>query len=96
MNQRTSGGERVAVLGEDLRQVVGEVATGQVEAQDGVGQRVAFVDGHGVAHAVARVQHEAGGAAAGVERQHGLDRHVHGRRFELFEHNLERRHKNSR
>jgi len=65
-------------------------------SRNGVGHRVAIVDGHSVRHAAARVQHEAGGAAADQKWEHGLDRHVHGRGVKLFEHDLERRHNNSR
>lgn len=64
--------------GKHLHQEVREVAAGQVEADDGVGQGVALVDGHGVGHAVARVEHAAGGAAGGVQREHGLDVDVPG------------------
>ncbi len=41
-----TGGEGVAALGEDLHQVVRQVAPGQVQAGDGVGQRIPLVDGH--------------------------------------------------
>ena len=51
-------------------------------------ERVALVDGHGVRHAVARVHHNAGGAARRVEREHGLDGDVHGRHVEGLEHDL--------
>ena len=54
---RTGGHEGVAALRQDLHQVVGEVPSGQVQTHDGVGQRVALVDGHIVGHTVARVQH---------------------------------------
>ena len=78
----------VAALGEDLHHVVGEVAAGQVEAEDGVRERVALVDGDGVRDAVAGVHHDAGGAARGVEGEHGLDGDVHGRDVEGLEHDL--------
>mmetsp|Transcript_18235 Transcript_18235/g.38606 ORF Transcript_18235/g.38606 Transcript_18235/m.38606 type:complete len:244 (-) Transcript_18235:525-1256(-) len=61
------GGEGVAALGEQLDHPVGQVAPRQVEAQDGVRQRVALVDGHRVRDAVARVHDDAGGAARRVE-----------------------------
>uniref|UniRef100_A0A1I8HJH4 CCHC-type domain-containing protein n=1 Tax=Macrostomum lignano TaxID=282301 RepID=A0A1I8HJH4_9PLAT len=82
------GGEAVAALSQDLHQVVGEVAAGQVQTQDGVRQGVALVDRHGVGDAIAGVQHDAGGAAAGVQGQHSLDGDVHGRRVEGLEHDL--------
>ena len=49
------GGEGVAALGQDLHHVLREVTAGQVQSQDGVGQGVALVDGHGVGDAVAAV-----------------------------------------
>ncbi len=54
-----SGDQRVASLGQDLHEVVGEVATGQVGAHDRVRQRVALVHGHRVRHAIPRVQDQA-------------------------------------
>ena len=41
-----AGGEGVAALGEDLHQVVRQVAPRQVQAGDGVRQRIPLVDGH--------------------------------------------------
>merc|ERR1719391_846281 len=42
------GDHGVASLGHDLHEVVGQVASGQVETQDGVGEGVTLVDGDGV------------------------------------------------
>merc|ERR1712022_53307 len=64
------------------------ISRSAVEAQDRVRQRVALVDGHGVRDAVTRVHHDAGGAARGVQREHGLDGDVHGRDVEGLEHDL--------
>ena len=61
----SGGGEGAAALGEV--HVLGEVAAGEV---DGVRERVALVDRHGVRDAVAGVEHAAGGAAGGAEREH--------------------------
>ena len=82
------GGERVAALGQDLHQVVGQVATGQVQTEDGVGEGVSLIDGHGVRDSVTRVEHDTGGTSGGVQRQHGLDGHVHGGSVEGLEHDL--------
>ena len=41
-----AGGEGVAALSEDLHQVVRQVAPGQVQAGDGVRQRITLIDGH--------------------------------------------------
>ena len=83
--------EAVAALGEDLHQVVGEISAGQIETEDGVRQRVALVDGHGVGDAVPGVEHDAGGAARGVQREDSLDGDVHGGRVERLEHDLQTR-----
>ena len=50
------GGEGVPSLSEDLYQVVGEIASGEVETEDGVGKSVPFVDWDGVGHAIARIE----------------------------------------
>mmetsp|Transcript_41744 Transcript_41744/g.75496 ORF Transcript_41744/g.75496 Transcript_41744/m.75496 type:complete len:285 (+) Transcript_41744:610-1464(+) len=84
----SSGGEGVAALCEDLHQVLGQITAGQVQTQNGVRQRIALVDGHGVRHAISAVHHDARGAARGVERQHSLDCHIHGRHVEGLEHDL--------
>mmetsp|Transcript_2399 Transcript_2399/g.9417 ORF Transcript_2399/g.9417 Transcript_2399/m.9417 type:complete len:397 (+) Transcript_2399:341-1531(+) len=81
-------GEGVAALGEELHHVLGEVPAGEVDALDGVREGVALVDGHGVGHAVAGVKHGTGGAAGGVQGEHGLDVHVHGGHVEGLEHDL--------
>mmetsp|Transcript_20460 Transcript_20460/g.52145 ORF Transcript_20460/g.52145 Transcript_20460/m.52145 type:complete len:436 (-) Transcript_20460:8-1315(-) len=83
-----SRGEGVAALREDLHQVLREVPTREVQTQDGVRQRVALVDGHGVGHTIAGVHDNARGAARGVQRKHGLDCHVHGRHVEGLKHDL--------
>jgi hypothetical protein len=53
---------------------LGQVAAGHIEALHGVGQGVALVDGHSVRHTISRVAHDTGGAARGVQGQHGLQR----------------------
>mmetsp|Transcript_62306 Transcript_62306/g.109769 ORF Transcript_62306/g.109769 Transcript_62306/m.109769 type:complete len:430 (-) Transcript_62306:38-1327(-) len=82
------GREGVAALGQDLHHVLREVAACKVKAQDGMGQRIAFVDRHGVRHAVARVHDDACGAAGGIQREHSLDGDIHGRHVEGLEHDL--------
>ena len=58
-----SGGERVTALGEDLHQVVGQVAAGEVQAHDGVRKSVTLADRDGVRHAIPRADDATGGAA---------------------------------
>merc|ERR1712072_1577051 len=41
----SSGGEGVATLGEDLHQVVGELAASQVQTEDGMGKSITLIDG---------------------------------------------------
>ncbi|KFO65376.1 hypothetical protein N302_08443, partial [Corvus brachyrhynchos] len=53
-----------------------------------VGQSVTLVDGHGVGDTVPGVHYNPCGTAGGVEGQHGLDGHVHGRRVEGLKHDL--------
>eukprot|EP00053_Salpingoeca_punica_P013702 m.123980 g.123980 ORF g.123980 m.123980 type:complete len:429 (+) comp16274_c1_seq2:170-1456(+) len=82
------GGEGVAALGEDLHHVVSQIAASQIQTEDGVRQGVALVDGDGVRDTIARVEDNAGGAARGVQGEHGLDGDVHGRGVEGLEHDL--------
>merc|ERR1711990_984958 len=79
------GGEGVAPLGEDLHQVVGEVASSQVKPKDGVGQSITLVDGDGVGDTVTGVEHNTSGTARGVQGEHSLDGNIHGRRVEGLE-----------
>lgn len=54
----TCGDKGIATLSQDLHQVVSEVPTGQIQAHDGMGQGVPFVDGDIVCHTITRVQHD--------------------------------------
>ena len=53
-----------------------------------MGESVTLIDGNSVGHTITGVKHDAGGAARGVQRQHGLDGDVHGRSVEGLEHDL--------
>lgn len=57
MGPRTRCDKGVATLSKDFHQVVSQIATGQIQTHDGVGQSVTFIDGHVVGHAITRVQH---------------------------------------
>merc|ERR1712223_1330199 len=74
----SSGGERVAPLGEDLHEVVGELAASQVQTEDGVGKSITFIDGDGVGDTITRVHDNTSGTARGVQREDSLDGNVHG------------------
>merc|ERR1711970_1307289 len=82
------GDKRVASLGEDLHEVVGEIATGEIESHDGVGKGITFIHRYVVADTITRVEHDTGGSARGVERKHGLDGDVHGWEVERLKHDL--------
>merc|ERR1719414_25789 len=75
-------------LGEDLHEVVGQVASGQVETQNGVRKSVTLVDGDSVGDAVAGIEDDAGGATGSVKRQNSLNRDVHGGGVESLKHDL--------
>jgi len=83
------GGDKgVTTLGEDLHEVVGQVAAGKIESHDGVWEGVTFVHGHVVGDTVAGVEHDTGGSTGGVEGEDGLDGDVHGWEVEGLEHDL--------
>merc|ERR1711978_387935 len=82
------GGEGVAPLGEDLHQVVGELAASQIQTDDGVGKGITLVDGDAVGDTVTGVHDDTGGTARGVQGEHSLDGDVHGGHVEGLEHDL--------
>merc|ERR1712193_389703 len=84
----SSGGERVASLGEDLHEVVGQLTASQVQTEDGVGESITFIDGDGVGDTIAGVHDDTGGTARGVQREDSLDGNVHGGHVEGLEHDL--------
>mmetsp|Transcript_16069 Transcript_16069/g.22656 ORF Transcript_16069/g.22656 Transcript_16069/m.22656 type:complete len:387 (-) Transcript_16069:93-1253(-) len=84
----SSGGERVAALGEDLHHVVGEIASGKIDTEDRVRESVSFVDRDGVGDTITRVEDSAGGTARSVQGEDSLDVDVHGRDVEGLEHDL--------
>ena len=84
----SSGCEGVATLGQDLHQVVGQITPSQIQTKDGMGESVALVDGHGVRHTITGVEHDASSTTRRVQRQHGLDGHVHCWSVEGLEHDL--------
>merc|ERR1711955_187569 len=68
-----SGGEGVAALSQDLHEVVGQLTASKVETDNGVGEGITFIDGDSVGDTITRVHDNSGGAARGVEGEHGLD-----------------------
>merc|ERR1719186_917717 len=81
-------GERVATLGEDLHEVVGELTSSEIKTEDGVGESVTFIDGDAVGDTVSGVHDETGGTSRGVEGEDSLDGDVHGGHVEGLEHDL--------
>ncbi|KFP10022.1 hypothetical protein Z169_01707, partial [Egretta garzetta] len=53
-----------------------------------VGQSITLVDGHGVGDTIPGVHNNTSGTTGGVQGQHGLDGHVHGRGVEGLKHDL--------
>ena len=83
-----SGGEGVAPLGEDLHEVVGELAASQVQTEDGVGESITLIDGDGVGDTIAGVHDNTGGTAGSVKGEDSLDGDIHGGHVEGLKHDL--------
>merc|ERR1711921_25909 len=83
-----SGGEGVSTLSENLHQVVGEFTASQVQTDDSVRESVTFIDRDTMGDTVTSVHDNTSGTARGVQGQHSLDSHVHGRHVEGLEHDL--------
>merc|ERR1719281_1820785 len=69
----SGSGERVATLGEDLHQVVGELTSSKVKTDDGVGKGITFIDGDTVGDTISRVHDNTSGTARGIEGEDSLD-----------------------
>ena len=52
-------------------------------------QGITFIDGHSVADTITRVQDDTGGTTGSVQRQYGLNGHVHGWCVERLKHDLQ-------
>merc|ERR1711881_557367 len=84
----SGGGEGVSTLSENLHEVVGQLTASQVQTDDGVGESVTLVDGDTMGDTVTSVHDDTSGTTRGVQGQHSLDGHVHGRHVERLEHDL--------
>merc|ERR1712020_122240 len=84
----SGGGERVATLGEDLHEVVGELTSSQVQTEDGVWESITFIDGDGVGYTITRVHDNTGGTSRSIEGEDSLDGNIHSWHVEGFEHDL--------
>jgi hypothetical protein len=83
-----SGGELVTTLHENLDEVVGQVTTGKVETENGVGKRETFVNGDSVGHTVSRVENDTGSTTGSVQGEDGLNGNVESGSVEGLEHDL--------
>merc|ERR1719270_769038 len=84
----SSGGERVAPLGEDLHEVVGELTASQVKTKDSMGEGITFIDGDGVKDTISGVHNNTSGTARGIEGKDSLDGNIHGWHVEGLKHDL--------
>merc|ERR1719363_43342 len=84
----SGGGERVASLGEDLHQVVGELTSSKIKTDDGVGESVTLVDGDTVGDTITGIHNDTSGTSGSVQGEDSLDGDVHGGHVEGLEHDL--------
>merc|ERR1719479_373942 len=84
----SSGGERVAPLGEDLHEVVSQLTASQVQTEDSVGEGITFINWDSVGNTITGVHDNTGGTARGVQREDSLDGNVHGGHVEGLKHDL--------
>merc|ERR1719452_251992 len=84
----SGGGEGVTTFSHDLHEVGSQIATSQVQTEDGMRKSVTFVDGDGVGNTITGVQNDTGGTTRGIQGEYSLDSDVHGRHAEGFKHHL--------
>merc|ERR1719455_14321 len=84
----SGGGERVASLGEDLHQVVGELTSSKIKTDNGVGESITLVDGDTVGDTVTGIHDDTSGTSGSVQGEDSLDGDVHGGHVEGLEHDL--------
>mmetsp|Transcript_14815 Transcript_14815/g.37149 ORF Transcript_14815/g.37149 Transcript_14815/m.37149 type:complete len:432 (-) Transcript_14815:552-1847(-) len=82
------GGEVVPALHENFAKVGRQIASGEVNAHDGMWEAVPLVDRHGVTDAIAAVKHAPRRASGGVQAHHRLDGDIHVRHVKCLEHEL--------
>merc|ERR1712020_441853 len=68
----SSGGEGITSLSQDFHEVVGELTASQVQAEDGMGKGITFIDGDSVGDTITGVHDNASGTARGIEGQDSL------------------------
>ncbi len=83
-----SGGEGISALHQVLDQEIGEVATSEIETENGVRQGETFIDGDRVGDTITGVKHDTSGTTRSVERENSMDGDVEGGCIERLEHDL--------
>merc|ERR1711923_570772 len=84
----SGGGEGVTPLCEDLHEVVCQLTSSQVQAEDGVGEGITFIDWDSVGNTISGVHDNTSGTARGIKRENSLDGNIHGRHVEGLKHDL--------
>merc|ERR1712072_1199291 len=84
----SSGGERVATLGEDLHQVVGELTSSKVKTDNGMREGITFIDRNTMGDTITRVHDNTSGTSRSIKGEDSLDSDIHCRHVEGLEHDL--------
>lgn len=82
------GGEWVATFHEDLDEVLGKIAAGKIQSEDGVRESETLVDGDSVGNTITGVENNTSSTTGGVEGEDCLDGNVEGGSVEGLEHDL--------
>mmetsp|Transcript_707 Transcript_707/g.1130 ORF Transcript_707/g.1130 Transcript_707/m.1130 type:complete len:390 (+) Transcript_707:183-1352(+) len=83
-----SGGEGVSTLCQDLHEVIGEITSGKVETDNGVGEGISLVNGDSVGNTISRVEDTSSSTSRGIQRKHRLNIDIHGRNIKCLKHDL--------
>merc|ERR1712088_512578 len=84
----SSGGEGLATLSEDLHQVVGELTSSKIKANNSMREGIAFIDRDPMRDTISRIHDNTSGTTRGIEGEDSLDGHIHGRHVKGLEHDL--------
>merc|ERR1712106_374994 len=84
----SGGGERVTTFCEDLHQVVGQLTSGKVKTDDGMGKGITFIDGDTVGDTISGIHDDTSGTAGSIEGEDSLDGNIHGGHVEGLKHDL--------
>merc|ERR1719342_368158 len=84
----SGGGERVATLGEDLHEIVGELTSSKVKTDNGMGKSITFIDRDTMGDTVPRVHDDTSGTSGSIEGEDSLDGNIHSGHVEGLKHDL--------